>query len=72
MKFMDYEFIFCSGFLCTECPFDTGTSCKLSELYKEKADVRQYINVAKKNNEYVAEVLSRGGFREKFMGGRLM
>lgn len=72
MKFVDYERIFCSGFLCTECPFDTGTSCKLSEMYKEKADVRQYINVARKNKKYFAEVLSRGGFREKFMGGRLM
>ena len=72
MKFVDYEFIFCSGFLCSECPFDTGTSCKLSELYMEKADVRQYINVARKEKEYFVEVLSRGGFREKFMGGRLM
>ena len=72
MKFADYEHIFCSGFSCSECPFDTGINCKLSELYKEKADVRQYINVARKEKEYFAEVLSRGGFREKFMGGRLM
>lgn len=72
MKFVDYEFIFCSGFSCSECPFDTGTSCKLSELYKEKADVRQYINVAKKNGGYFAEVKLRQGFKENFMGGRLM
>lgn len=72
MMFTDYEHIFCSGFMCSECPFDTGTRCQLSELYEEKADVRQYINIAKKKPKYFAEVVSRVGFREKFMGGRLM
>lgn len=72
MIFADYEMVFCSGISCSGCPFDTGTRCQLSKLYKEKADVRQYINIAKNNPKYFAEVVSRSEFRKKFMGGRLM
>lgn len=72
MKFREYENIFCVGILCTRCPFDSGIGCRLTELYKAKADVRQYINIARKDKEYFAEVMSRQGFKEKFIGGRLM
>ena len=72
MKFREYENIFCVGILCTRCPFDFGDGCGLTKLYKAKADIRQYINIARKDKEYFAEVMSRQGFKEKFMGGRLM